>query len=161
MRGIPAFVFAFSLWVFVWFNDVGFSNHSFFYGWMYKLQVIVGKETFHGISGLSFVISLSRATVAFNSSAILALHSGLVYVLSCLTYYLFFPVVSRLPVTNLKRFGAWLVMLIILLFICLFVYHHHHHHYYCYYYYFVVGVGGGGELLMLSLLSIKVITENK
>ncbi|KAF3446531.1 hypothetical protein FNV43_RR11711 [Rhamnella rubrinervis] len=43
---------------------------------MPSYAVIIGKETFHGISSLSFVIRLSRATVAFNSSSILALFSG-------------------------------------------------------------------------------------
>ncbi|KAF3455800.1 hypothetical protein FNV43_RR00442 [Rhamnella rubrinervis] len=43
---------------------------------MPSYAVIIGEETFHGISGLSFVIGLSRATVAFNSSTILALFSG-------------------------------------------------------------------------------------
>ncbi|XP_048329423.1 isoleucine--tRNA ligase, cytoplasmic [Ziziphus jujuba] len=38
--------------------------------------VILGEETFHGISGISFVIRLSRPTVAFNSREVLALYSG-------------------------------------------------------------------------------------
>ncbi|XP_062107730.1 isoleucine--tRNA ligase, cytoplasmic [Humulus lupulus] len=38
--------------------------------------VIIGEECFHGISGMSFAISLSRPALAFNSNAILQLFSG-------------------------------------------------------------------------------------
>ncbi|KAJ4723257.1 Isoleucine--tRNA ligase, cytoplasmic [Melia azedarach] len=38
--------------------------------------VIIGEESFHGISKLSFKISLARPTLVFNSDAILALYSG-------------------------------------------------------------------------------------
>lgn len=58
---------------------------------MYNLQVIIGEETFHGICGLSFVIRLSRATVAFNSSTILALFSGLVSTQARFYFFVFFP----------------------------------------------------------------------
>ncbi|KAH7572769.1 hypothetical protein JRO89_XS03G0009900 [Xanthoceras sorbifolium] len=38
--------------------------------------VIIGEESFHGISNLSFKISLARPALMFNSDAILALYSG-------------------------------------------------------------------------------------
>ncbi|XP_058082721.1 isoleucine--tRNA ligase, cytoplasmic isoform X1 [Magnolia sinica] len=38
--------------------------------------VILCEEQFHGISGLSFVISLTRPTLSFNSQAVLTLYSG-------------------------------------------------------------------------------------
>ncbi|KAL5543283.1 hypothetical protein UlMin_010993 [Ulmus minor] len=46
-------------------------QHSF----MPTHAVIVGEEHFHGISGISFVIYLTRPALAFNSNAILALCS--------------------------------------------------------------------------------------
>lgn len=42
-----------------------------------QLQVIIGEETFHGISSMSFAISLARPAVMFNVEAILSLFSGL------------------------------------------------------------------------------------
>ncbi|KAI9193803.1 hypothetical protein LWI28_000314 [Acer negundo] len=38
--------------------------------------VIIGEESFHGISNLSFKIYLARPALVFNSDAILALYSG-------------------------------------------------------------------------------------
>ncbi|KAF4390301.1 hypothetical protein F8388_019956 [Cannabis sativa] len=38
--------------------------------------VVIGEERFHGISGMSFAISLSRPALAFNSDSILQLCSG-------------------------------------------------------------------------------------
>lgn len=40
------------------------------------LQVIFCEEKFHGISGLSFAVSLTKPTLSFNSEAILALYQG-------------------------------------------------------------------------------------
>ncbi|KAJ0016821.1 hypothetical protein Pint_11171 [Pistacia integerrima] len=40
------------------------------------MQVILGEESFHGISKMSFKISLARPALAFDSDAILALYSG-------------------------------------------------------------------------------------
>lgn len=42
-----------------------------------KLQVIICEESFHGISGMSFVISLTRPTLMFNLDAIHRLNAGL------------------------------------------------------------------------------------
>jgi hypothetical protein len=41
-----------------------------------KLQVNVCEESFHGISGMSFVITLTRPTLMFNLDAILTLYAG-------------------------------------------------------------------------------------
>lgn len=41
-----------------------------------KTQVIIGEESFDGISNLSFKISLTRPALVFNSDSILALYSG-------------------------------------------------------------------------------------
>ncbi|KAG2726074.1 hypothetical protein I3760_01G095100 [Carya illinoinensis] len=38
--------------------------------------IIIGEETFHGISGMSFVISLTRPALVFNLDAILASYAG-------------------------------------------------------------------------------------
>lgn len=46
------------------------------------LQVIFCKEKFHGISGLSFAISLARPTLSFNTEAMLALFQGSLHTLT-------------------------------------------------------------------------------
>lgn len=42
----------------------------------WKFQVVIGEESFRGISGLSFVISLTRPTLMFNLDAIVTLYAG-------------------------------------------------------------------------------------
>lgn len=46
-----------------------------------KMQVVLGEERFHGISGMSFGITLARPALTFNSKAILSLFKGLYSVL--------------------------------------------------------------------------------
>lgn len=42
-----------------------------------QLQVIISEESFHGISSMSFAITLARPASMFNEKAILSLFSGL------------------------------------------------------------------------------------
>lgn len=50
--------------------------------------VVIGEESFHGISNLSFKISLTRPALVFNSDSILALYSGNTKFLQGLQIYL-------------------------------------------------------------------------
>ncbi|CAB4293835.1 unnamed protein product [Prunus armeniaca] len=50
--------------------------------------LVVAEESFHGISGMSFVISLARPALVFNSDAILPLYSGNAESVRCLQTYL-------------------------------------------------------------------------
>ncbi|PQM40320.1 isoleucine--tRNA ligase cytoplasmic [Prunus yedoensis var. nudiflora] len=50
--------------------------------------VVVAEESFHGISGMSFVISLARPALVFNSDAILPLYLGNAESVRCLQTYL-------------------------------------------------------------------------
>ncbi|XP_050372783.1 isoleucine--tRNA ligase, cytoplasmic [Argentina anserina] len=50
--------------------------------------VLVGEESFHGISGISFDIKLARPALVFNSDAIVALYSGNSEFSRCLQTYL-------------------------------------------------------------------------
>ncbi|BBG93561.1 tRNA synthetase class I, L, M and V family protein [Prunus dulcis] len=50
--------------------------------------LVVAEESFHGISGMSFVISLARPALVFNSDAILPLCSGNAESVRCLQTYL-------------------------------------------------------------------------
>jgi len=62
--------FAFLQWFSIWCNSYICVSH------MWKLQVIVCEESFHGISGMSFVITLTRPTLMLNLDAILTLYAG-------------------------------------------------------------------------------------
>lgn len=54
---------------------------------LYKLQVVVAEESFHGISGMSFVISLTQPAPVLNSDAILSLYSGRYSLRQILVWY--------------------------------------------------------------------------